>query len=149
MSETFSVFRSRFLRLVMALLVAVGAVALVPAAASAAPGSSAVVQAPKKVKVKHQAKKQNKVKKGAEFKVEGNLEELAGGRSAQLFGSVLLQSQTSAGLWVNLGSPTQCRPNGTFTLALRVETSLTLRVFAPATTVYAEASSSAFAVIAV
>ncbi|GAA2783801.1 hypothetical protein [Crossiella cryophila] len=152
MSENFSVIRSRSLRLFMALLVACGALALAPvaAAATAESGVATAEHGPKKkAKVNTKAKKQNKVKKGEEFSIDGSLEELAGERSAALFGSVILQSQTTAGLWVNLGSPSPCRPNGTFTLSLRVQTSLTLRVFAPETDVYVAASSSVFAVIAV
>ncbi|MCK2236618.1 MULTISPECIES: hypothetical protein [unclassified Crossiella] len=152
MNKNLPVFQTRFLRVVMALLVAFGALAVAPvAAASTAESGSTVVeqQGKKKAKVKTKAKKQNKVKKGEEFTIEGSMEDLTGERSAALFGSVILQSQTSAGLWVNLGSPSPCRPNGTFTLSLRVQTSLTLRVFAPETDVYVAASSSVFAVIAI
>lgn len=152
MSEYKPVIRSRFLCVVLAALVAFGTLALAPLASAASAGTDSVAAEQsnkKKVKVKHKAKSKNKVKKGEEFTVDGSLEELAGERSASLFGSVILQSQTSAGLWVNLGNPYQCGPSGTFTLSLRVQTSLTLRVYAPATSVYAEASSSVFAVVAI
>ncbi|MCO1579388.1 hypothetical protein M8C13_26920 [Crossiella sp. SN42] len=129
MNNNLPVLRTRFLRVVMALLVALGALAVAPVAAASAAdsGSTVVEQGKKKVKVNAKANKK-KVKKGEEVKIDGSLEELAGARSAALLGSVILQSQTSTGLWVNLGDWSRCRPNGTFSLSLLVQTSLTLRV---------------------
>ncbi|MGW0516753.1 hypothetical protein [Crossiella sp. NPDC003009] len=129
MNNNLPVLRTRFLRVVMALLVALGALAVAPVAAASAAdsGSTVVEQGKKKVKVNAKANKK-KVKKGDEVKIDGSLEELAGARSAALLGSVILQQWTSAGVWGNVGGWSDCRPNGTFSLSLLVQTSLTLRV---------------------
>ncbi|HWC81002.1 MAG TPA: hypothetical protein VG756_13690 [Pseudonocardiaceae bacterium] len=62
--------------------------------------------------------------------------------------TLYLQEETQAGVWVNLAD-TNCRPDNDFDIGLRLNVSatLSLRVFAPETALYASATSSVFALV--
>ena len=95
----------------------------------------------------------NRVHRGEQVRIHGHLAsapEAAQSLMAAVDTSdvLYLQEETQAGVWVNLAS-TGCRPDNDFDLGLRLSVSvtLTLRVYAPETSLYAAATSSVFALV--
>ena len=96
----------------------------------------------------------NHVHKGEQVRIHGHMASASDGtRSpmaavADLSDVLYLQQETQAGVWVNLAS-TNCEPDNDFDIGLRLNVSatLTLRVFAPETSLYASATSSVFALV--
>jgi len=141
----------------IALAIVVGCFGLAtPAAAGSAgvTGGSVAVTAHKSP-VKLDAKPdKSTVKVGEHTKIRGHLalSPFAGARVAAPAGGVdvLFVQQLVAGAWVNLASG-PCTPGDDFSidLSFHVAASLTLRVFAPETDIYAAAYSDVFALVVI
>ncbi|MBB2501295.1 hypothetical protein [Amycolatopsis echigonensis] len=88
-----------------------------------------------------------KVHKGEQLRIHGHV---ATGPAARGDGggTLYLQQETQAGVWVNLVS-TSCSPDSDFDLGLQLNVSgtLTLRVFHPESTLFAAAASAVFTVV--
>ncbi|SDZ08022.1 hypothetical protein SAMN05421504_10997 [Amycolatopsis xylanica] len=107
--------------------------------------ASSVANGKKKVNVGLDLSK-NKAKANEEVKLHGKLDVLEGGLlsdEAVSSGSetLILQTQTSAGLWVDYGSY-YCKPKGTFSLSLSFSATVSLRLYHPETTLYLSAYSN-------
>ncbi|WP_026360501.1 hypothetical protein [Amycolatopsis nigrescens] len=129
-------------RVLVALAVCCATAGFAPAASAASsPSTTPAVSAVDGQGVKVHAKlDKSQVKVGEKVKLKGSLHALSPARSDGL--ELLLVQRLSAGVWVDVNS-TNCRPNGSYSLSLSFQFSaqLTLRVFHPATTLYAAASS--------
>ncbi len=94
------------------------------------------------------------VHKGEQVRIHGHLASVAGTGHTPMAATTLtaddlyLQEETSAGVWVNLDN-TGCYPDDDFdfNLSFSVSASLTLRIFAPETDMYAAAYSDVFALV--
>lgn len=96
----------------------------------------------------------NRVHKGEQVRIHGHMASAPDSTRSPMAAVsdtsdvLYLQEETQAGVWVNLAS-TNCWPDNDFDIGLRLNVSatLSLRIFAPETALYASATSSVFALV--
>ncbi|GAA0616574.1 hypothetical protein GCM10010174_38190 [Kutzneria viridogrisea] len=139
--------RSRTHRLLAAALVGCAALLAVPGTAAAAP---VAVHSPAKKHLTISAKPvKDHVKVHEKTQVKGRLDIKPSARSAEDL-ELLVVQRLQAGVWIDLGgTETPCQPNGNFSVDLSFDVSaeLTLRVFHPDSSLYAESYSDVFAFV--